>query len=232
MKKFKSDLVVGSLLTVGFMWFGTNEILNKNISEKPIDENENMEYISIKEVKENHIKLSNNDFYHEFKKEEEKQRLIALHNERLEQLEIERKTEEERLRKLEEARKLREKEKREVVISRGKKLQSESNWMTFEATYYTPYCTGCSGKTAVGINARESIMYNGYRIIATDPKVIPMWSLVEVVTPHESFKAIAGDTGGAIKGKRTDILVSTKKEAFSKGRHDVKIRVIKYGGKK
>lgn len=232
MKKFRSDIVVGSLLTVGFMWFGASEILNKNISEKPIDENEKMEYISIKEVRENYIKLTNNDFYHEFKKEEEKQRLIALHNERLKQLEIERKAEEERKRKLEEARKLREKEKREVVISRGESLQPESNWMTFNASYYTPYCTGCSAVTATGIDVRNTITYNGYRIIATDPKVIPMWSLVEVVTPHESFKGIAADKGGAIKGMKVDILVKTKKEAYSLGRHNVKVRVIKYGGKK
>lgn len=228
MKKFKGDIVVGTVVLAGFMWL-CNEanVFDKNNLENTIDETENTEYIDIRSFNKTYINNSNN-FYHDYLKEAENKRLVALHNKRMKQLEIEQQAEKERLRKIEEEkqRKITETKK----LNEKKKQQElsgvESNWKTFEATYYTPHCKGCSGVTATSIDVRNTITYNGYRIIATDPKVIPMWSLVEVVTPHETFTAIAGDKGGAIKGSRTDILVSTKKEAYAKGRHDVKIRVV------
>src|SRR5690606_1324618 len=45
----------------------------------------------------------------------------------------------------------------------------------FEATFYTAFCpTGCTGITATGIDVRNTIYYEGKRIIAVDPKVIPL----------------------------------------------------------
>ena len=231
MKKFKNgDIVVGTVALAGFLFLTSDKNILFNNSNNSVDNKENVGYIDIVNYKNNYISHISNEFYHEYKKEEEKNRLIALHNERMEQLEIERKkAEEERRRKLEEARKLREKEKQQVVISRGESEKVESDWMTFEASYYTSSCSGCSGFTKTEVDVRNTITHNGYRIIATDPKVIPMWSLVEVVTPHETFKALALDTGGVIKNHKIDVLVSTKKQAYKLGRHDVKLRVIKYG---
>ena len=63
------------------------------------------------------------------------------------------------------------------------------------ATSYDPNCYGCSGTTAIGLKA-------GYGVIAVDPKVIPLGSKVYV--PGYGV-AIAGDTGGAIKGNVIDL---------------------------
>ncbi|MEX0617286.1 MAG: 3D domain-containing protein [Candidatus Woykebacteria bacterium] len=63
------------------------------------------------------------------------------------------------------------------------------------ATSYDPNCSGCNATTALGLKA-------GYGVIAVDPKVIPLGSKVYV--PGYG-KAIAGDTGGAIKGNIVDL---------------------------
>jgi len=63
------------------------------------------------------------------------------------------------------------------------------------ATSYDSTCYGCSGTTALGLKA-------GYGVIAVDPQVIPLGSKVYV--PGYGI-AIAGDTGGAIKGNVIDL---------------------------
>lgn len=112
-------------------------------------------------------------------------------------------------------------------ISRGE-TSSGGNWFSYEATHYTAFCnTGCIGKTALGWDVSNTIYRSGHRIIAVDPNVIPLGSLVEVKTPYGSFTALAGDTGGRIKGKIVDILVADHGEAVSLGRITVQIRIIK-----
>lgn len=63
------------------------------------------------------------------------------------------------------------------------------------ATSYDPFCPGCSAYTATGLKA-------GYGVIAVDPNVIPLGTKVYVPGYGE---AIAGDTGGAIKGAVIDL---------------------------
>ena len=88
------------------------------------------------------------------------------------------------------------------------------------ATAYTPYCSGCSGVTATGINLKAN---PGMKLIAVDPSVIPLGTKVWV----EGYGyAVAGDTGGAIKGNKIDVLFSTKAEAYSWGRKKVRIKVL------
>ncbi len=70
-----------------------------------------------------------------------------------------------------------------------------SSKLSVFATSYDPNCYGCSGTTALGLKA-------GYGVIAVDPKVIPLGSKVYV--PGYGV-AIAGDTGGAIKGNVVDL---------------------------
>ncbi|UCZ54230.1 peptidoglycan-binding protein [Bacillus shivajii] len=92
--------------------------------------------------------------------------------------------------------------------------------MTMEATAYTAYCDGCIGITATGIDLRNQ---PNKKVVAVDPNVIPLGSVVEV----EGYgRAIAGDTGGAIKGNRIDLHMATKDEAFSFGRQNVTVRII------
>ncbi len=88
------------------------------------------------------------------------------------------------------------------------------------ATAYTPYCAGCSGVTATGINLKAN---PGMKLIAVDPSIIPLGTKVWV----EGYGyAIAGDTGGAIKGNKIDVLFSSKAEAYSWGRKKVRIKVL------
>lgn len=99
----------------------------------------------------------------------------------------------------------------------------------FEATFYTAFCpTGCTGITAMGIDVRNTIYYEGKRIIAVDPNVIPLGSTLKVTLENgDSFEAVAGDIGGAIKGRRIDVLVATRDEAYRLGRMTAKIEILR-----
>src|SRR5690625_862175 len=104
--------------------------------------------------------------------------------------------------------------------------------LSFEATYYTARCDGCSGITATGYDVRSSIYSpEGYRIIAVDPNVITLGSVVRVSYGDEraSFKAVASDTGGDIKGRRIDVLVASKEEAYRLGRTNVSVEILAEG---
>ena len=106
--------------------------------------------------------------------------------------------------------------------------------LTLEATYYTAFCpTGCIGITKTGHDVKNRISVDGKRVVAVDPKIIPLYSELEITMPDgQKIEAIALDTGGDIKGNRIDILVKTRAEAYKLGRHDVKVKITKKGEKK
>lgn len=89
-----------------------------------------------------------------------------------------------------------------------------------EATAYTPW-ESKTGITATGFNVKEN---PNAKLIAVDPKVIPLGSKVWVEGYGE---AIAGDTGGVIKGNKIDVLMPTTKQALQWGRKTVKVKVLK-----
>ncbi len=98
-----------------------------------------------------------------------------------------------------------------------------------EATFYTAFCdTGCIGVTATGLDVSSTIYTpDGYRVIAVDPRVIALGSIVKVTLENgDSFEAKASDTGGDIKGNRIDILVKSRDEAYRLGRQSASIEVI------
>lgn len=96
----------------------------------------------------------------------------------------------------------------------------ESTEITVTATAYTAYCNGCSGITATGINLRKN---PDAKVIAVDPKVIPLGSKVYVPGYGE---AIAGDKGGAIKGNKIDVFFKSKTSAINWGKQKVTITVF------
>lgn len=109
------------------------------------------------------------------------------------------------------------------------RTEPKADWLTFEATAYVALCdSGCTGITATGYDVRNTIYSpKGYRVIAVDPSVVPLGALVEVrLSSGETFKARASDTGGAIKGRRIDLLIGTVKEARAFGRQSVKVRIL------
>lgn len=84
------------------------------------------------------------------------------------------------------------------------------------ATAYTAQCGGCSGYTAIGYRA-------GHGIVAVDPHVIPLGSRLYI--PGYGF-AIAGDTGGAIIGRRIDLGFDSLDDAMAFGRRAVKVYTL------
>ena len=93
--------------------------------------------------------------------------------------------------------------------------------LSMESTAYIAKCPGCSGITAYGIDARGN---PPPKVIAVDPKVIPLGTYVHVEGYGE---AIAGDTGGRIKGNIIDVLVGSNAEARQWGRkQNVKVTIL------
>ncbi len=113
--------------------------------------------------------------------------------------------------------------------SRGESTKRRSIYM--QATAYTANCNGCSGITYSEYNVKNTIYYNGYRIIAADFNKIPLYSIVRVKTDTETFEAIVLDTGGAIRGSNViDLLVGSYDEAIQFGRQNVNVTILKEGG--
>lgn len=104
--------------------------------------------------------------------------------------------------------------------SSSKDTNSGSKTITMRSTAYTANCAGCSGITATGINLNNN---PHMKVIAVDPSVIPLGTRVHVEGYGE---AIAGDTGGAIKGNKIDVHVPTKSDAYSWGRRSVKVTIL------
>lgn len=97
---------------------------------------------------------------------------------------------------------------------------------TMRATAYdpSPSANGGHSKTATGVPAR-------YGIVAVDPSVIPLGSrlYIESADGGKSWVygyAIAGDTGGAIKGNRIDLCYSTSAQAHRFGVKSANVYVL------
>ena len=88
--------------------------------------------------------------------------------------------------------------------------------ITVEATAYTadPSENGSYGGRVLTAMGHDLTANPNMKVIAVDPKVIPLGSKVWVEGYGE---AIAGDTGGAIKGNRIDVLVGSDGSANSWG---------------
>lgn len=91
---------------------------------------------------------------------------------------------------------------------------------TMRATAYTAYCTGCSGITANGTDIRSN---PNQKVIAVDPRVIPLGTKVWVEGYGE---ATAADTGGAIKGNKIDVFIPTEGQARNWGVRTVTVKIL------
>lgn len=110
--------------------------------------------------------------------------------------------------------------KPKTSTSNSKKLKVVKT-ITVSATAYTANCKNCSGITATGINLKKNPKL---KVISVDPKVIKLGTKVYV----EGYGyAVAGDTGGAIKGKKIDIFVPSYKKAIQWGRKTVQVKILK-----
>lgn len=105
------------------------------------------------------------------------------------------------------------------IVGHGteKTFEIASRAMHMVATAYTAGCSGCSGITAIGEPA-------GRGIVAVDPNVIPLGTKLYI--PGYGF-AIAGDTGGAIRGARIDLGFDSLGDAVNFGRRDIVVYRVK-----
>ncbi|WP_410491023.1 cell wall-binding protein EntB [Bacillus tropicus] len=103
--------------------------------------------------------------------------------------------------------------------------QSAKRELTVVATAYTadPSENGTYGGRVLTAMGHDLTANPNMRIIAVDPKVIPLGSKVWVEGYGE---AIAGDTGSAIKGNRIDVLMGSKSKAMNWGRQTVKVKIL------
>lgn len=101
------------------------------------------------------------------------------------------------------------------------------------ATAYISYCYKCQAITKTGYNVKNTIKYKGLSIIAVDPRIIPLNSVVKVYpNDREPFFAYCLDTGGKIKGNKIDYLISTNNtdKAFDFGiQENVKVEIVREG---
>ena len=97
---------------------------------------------------------------------------------------------------------------------------AESEMEVFHAT---AYCL--KGRTASGATARPGM-------IAADPSVLPIGTVVHLRAGEYTGTYTVMDTGGRIKGRRVDVYVPSYREARQFGRRQVKIKVIGRGSHK
>ena len=95
---------------------------------------------------------------------------------------------------------------------------SSGKTVIVESTAYSVAESASSFYTALGIDLRQNPM-----VIAVDPRVIPLGSRVEV---SGYGTAIAGDTGGAIKGNKIDVHFSSVAQCLQWGRRTVTVKIL------
>ncbi|MBR5236853.1 MAG: G5 domain-containing protein [Clostridia bacterium] len=86
----------------------------------------------------------------------------------------------------------------------------------------TAYSYNVGNRTASGRPAN-------YGVIAVDPRVIPLGSKLYIESPDGAWVygyAVAGDTGGAIKGNRIDLFYNTTSECYKFGRRTARVYVL------
>lgn len=102
-------------------------------------------------------------------------------------------------------------------IGFGATLRLAGNALKMVATAYTASCYGCTGIAANGMRA-------GHGIVAVDPRIIPLGSRLYI--PGYG-RAVAGDTGGAIQGRRIDLGFNSLVDALRFGRRAITVYVLR-----
>lgn len=87
----------------------------------------------------------------------------------------------------------------------------------FKATAYS-----LRGLTASGVET-------GPGVVAADPRVLPLGSLIEIKAGSYSGVYTVRDTGSAVKGNLVDVWMPSAKEARRFGRRSIKLHVLRYG---
>jgi 3D (Asp-Asp-Asp) domain-containing protein len=112
------------------------------------------------------------------------------------------------------------KEEHRTVQRTSRSLVTATTVLYVSATAYTAYCPGCSGTTATGIDLRAN---PDAKVVAVDPSIIPLGTKLYI----EGYGyAVAGDTGGAIRGRHIDLFMPSREDALKWGRRTVKVTIL------
>ena len=107
----------------------------------------------------------------------------------------------------------------EVQTTTTAPATTEGYTLTVEATAYSYAEPGLSNYTADGTN-----LVNDPMVIAVDPRLIPLGTMVEI-PGYGVFRA--ADTGGAIVGNKIDVHFTTVAETYNFGHRTITIRILK-----
>jgi 3D (Asp-Asp-Asp) domain-containing protein len=101
----------------------------------------------------------------------------------------------------------------------GPDLESLGEPQPFRATAYALY-----GRTRSGAYVRRGV-------IAADPRVLPLGSIVQLKAGKYSGVYTVHDTGKKIKGNIVDVWVPSTREARQFGRRKIKLHVLRFGAR-
>lgn len=94
-----------------------------------------------------------------------------------------------------------------------------------DAQPFTATAYALKGRTRTGVYVRRGV-------IAADPKVLPLGSVVHLKAGKYSGVYTVQDTGRLIKGNVVDVWMPSNREARDFGRRKIKIHVLKEGKRK
>jgi 3D (Asp-Asp-Asp) domain-containing protein len=97
---------------------------------------------------------------------------------------------------------------------------AKTDVMDFRAT---AYCL--KGLTASGVSTRPGV-------IAADPRVLPLGTVVHITAGRYTGTYTVLDTGAKIKGQLVDIYMPGHREARQFGRQKIKLKVLSRGGRR
>src|SRR5262245_50044812 len=104
-----------------------------------------------------------------------------------------------------------------VLILAGVAISAAPSTMSVTAT---AYCD--KGPTQSGTKARAGI-------VAADPKILPVGTVLRILDgPHSGVYTVM-DTGSAVKGRRIDIFIADCERAEKFGEKPLRIRIIRRG---
>jgi len=107
-----------------------------------------------------------------------------------------------------------------VTDNKSGASESQPGPTTLHNFVATAYCV--KGQTASGLKVRSGI-------IAADPRILPIGSIVRIVAGDQSGIYSVLDTGPLVTGRRVDIFMPEFSDAKKFGRRKIQIQVIRYG---
>lgn len=100
--------------------------------------------------------------------------------------------------------------------------------ITMVVTAYSPDARSCPGTDDGYTATNHSVWTNAMRMVAADTDLLPFGSLVSVPGYADGEVVPVLDRGGAIQGRRLDVLYPTHEIARKWGRQKIKVTVWEY----